>query len=174
MKQLCMQLEASSRRFFAQSDEIKMQIAMAKGGRAWRGYFRVGDELTSGRPDRKEGIYFGTELPADHPAVLAGRPLHGQNLFPEIPGFRETVLRYLESLTELGHVLMSGIALGLGLDEHYFRRRYTDRPLILFRIFNYPYVKSQLRAPRFLGASANTPTTAYSRFLGRTTRADCK
>ncbi|MES2792518.1 MAG: 2-oxoglutarate and iron-dependent oxygenase domain-containing protein [Planctomycetota bacterium] len=135
------QLEAHSRQFFAQREAVKMQIAMAQGGRAWRGYFPVGNELTSGKPDRKEGIYFGTELPADHPAVLARKPLHGPNLFPEIPGFRETVLRYLESLTELGHVLMSGIALGLGLNEHYFQDRYTGAPLILFRIFNYPYVK---------------------------------
>ena len=116
-----------------------MQIAMSRGGRAWRGYFPVGSELTSGKPDRKEGIYFGSELPADHPAVLAGKPLHGPNLFPEIPGFRETVLRYLDSLTQLGHTLMSGISLGLGLDEDYFQQRYTGDPLILFRIFNYPY-----------------------------------
>ena len=60
-----------------------MQIAMARGGRAWRGYFPVGGELTSGKPDQKEGIYFGAELPADHPAVLAGTPLHGPNLFPD-------------------------------------------------------------------------------------------
>lgn len=139
---LSVQLEAHSRQFFAQSKPVKMQIAMAKGGRAWRGYFPVGDELTSGKPDRKEGIYFGAEAPADHPAVLARRPLHGRNLFPEIPGFRETVLRYIESLTRLGHDLMSGIALGLGLDEHYFKRHYTGEPLVLFRIFNYPYVKA--------------------------------
>ena len=93
---LCLRLEALSRQFFAQSEPQKMQIAMAKAGRAWRGYFPVGNELTSGRPDRKEGIYFGAEAPADHPAVLARKPLHGQNLFPEIPGFRETVLRYIE------------------------------------------------------------------------------
>ena len=138
---LCNQLEALSRQFFAQDQPVKMQIAMAKGGRAWRGYFPVGNELTSGKPDRKEGIYFGMELPADHPAVPARKPLHGANLFPEIPGFRATVLQYVESLTQLGHVLMSGIAMGLGLDEDYFKQRYTGEPLILFRIFNYPYTK---------------------------------
>ncbi len=105
-----------------------MQIAMSRGGRAWRGYFPVGRELTSGKPDRKEGLYFGAELPVDHPAVRAGTPLHGPNLFPAIPGFRETVLRYLDSLTALGHALMSGISLGLGLDEHYFQQRYYSRP----------------------------------------------
>ncbi len=55
---------------------------MELGGRAWRGYFRVGDELTSGKPDQKEGLYFGAELPDDDPRVLAGMPLHGPNLFP--------------------------------------------------------------------------------------------
>ena len=115
-----------------------MRIDMARGGRAWRGYFAVGDELTSGKPDRKEGLYFGVELPADHPAVLAGTPLHGQNLFPEIPGFREVVLEYMAALTQLGHRLMAALALSLGLDESYFADRYTGDPLVLFRIFNYP------------------------------------
>lgn len=138
---LCSQLEALSRQFFAQSEETKMQIAMAKGGRAWRGYFPIGNELTSGKPDQKEGIYFGSELPADHPACLTGKPLHGQNLFPDISGFREVVLQYIESLTQLGHHLMTGIAMGLRLDEDYFHRRLTADPLVLFRIFNYPYVE---------------------------------
>jgi isopenicillin N synthase-like dioxygenase len=139
-EQLCRRLEALSRQFFTQSEPQKMAIAMSRGGRAWRGYFPVGRELTSGKPDRKEGLYFGAELPVDHPAVKAGTPLHGPNLFPAIPGFRETVLRYLDSLSSLGHALMSGISLGLGLDENYFRKHYyAGEPLILFRIFNYPH-----------------------------------
>jgi isopenicillin N synthase-like dioxygenase len=138
-EELCWRLEALSREFFSKGEPEKMQIAMSRGGRAWRGYFPVGRELTSGKPDRKEGLYFGAELPADHPAVRAGTPLHGANLFPAIPGFRETVLRYLDSLTQLGHAVMSGISVGLGLDEQYFRRRYFSDPLILFRVFNYPH-----------------------------------
>ena len=84
-------LEALSRRFFAQDVVTKMQIRMELGGTAWRGYFPLGGELTSGRPDVKEGLYFGAELPPDHPLVVAGTPLHGPNLFPaHIAGFRET------------------------------------------------------------------------------------
>jgi isopenicillin N synthase-like dioxygenase len=128
-----------SRQFFAQDVGTKMQVRMALGGRAWRGYFRVGDELTSGRPDQKEGLYFGTELAADHPLVRAETPMHGPNLFPAgLPGFRETVLDYMAALTRLGHHLMAGLALSLDLEESYFADCCTGEPLVLFRIFNYP------------------------------------
>lgn len=135
---LCDRLEATSRLFFALDEATKMQWRMARGGRAWRGYFPAGGELTSGRPDWKEGLYFGAELPDDHPMVRARTPVHGRNLFPDLPGFREDVLAYLEALTRLGHVLMEGLALSLGLEASYFALRYTADPLILFRIFNYP------------------------------------
>ena len=133
------QLEESSRRFFAQDRETKMEIAMEHGGRAWRGYFPVGAELTSGKADVKEGIYFGAELPADHPRVQDGTPLHGANLFPrDVPELRTAVLAFMDAMTRLGHAVMEGIALSLGLPASYFADRYTREPLTLFRIFNYP------------------------------------
>ena len=135
---LCERLLAMSRRFFALDEAAKMEWRMARGGRAWRGYFPAGGELTSGRPDWKEGLYFGTELLDDHPLVRARTPIHGRNLFPGLPGFREDVLAYLEALKRLGHALMEGLALSLGLEASYFALRYTADPLILFRIFNYP------------------------------------
>jgi isopenicillin N synthase-like dioxygenase len=132
-------LEEVSQQFFAQDLETKLEIKMSHGGRAWRGYFPVGGELTSGKPDLKEGIYIGAELEDDHALVIAGTPLHGPNLFPaDIPQFRETALAYMAAMTTLGHSLMAGIALSLGLEESYFFNRYTSDPLILFRIFNYP------------------------------------
>jgi isopenicillin N synthase-like dioxygenase len=131
-------LAGQARAFFAQPSEQKLQIAMARGGRAWRGYFPVGGELTSGRPDRKEGLYFGTELTAEDPRVQAGLPLHGSNLFPELPGFRERVLEYMNAVTAVGQSVLSGIAGGLGLSPEYFLERYTRDPTVLFRIFSYP------------------------------------
>lgn len=132
-------LETLSRQFFAQNLATKLDTRMSKGGRAWRGYFPVGGELTSGQPDVKEGIYFGAELEESHPLVKAGTPMHGANLFPaNLPEFRATVLEYIAAMTGLGHALMRGIALSLGLEEGYFADRYTADPLVLFRIFNYP------------------------------------
>src|SRR5205807_46952 len=80
--QLQHRLEDLCRRFFAQDLETKLELRMEKSGRAWRGYFPVGGELTSGKPDLKEGLYFGAELGYDHPLVLAKAPMHGQNQFP--------------------------------------------------------------------------------------------
>ncbi|MDB5907131.1 MAG: 2OG-Fe(II) oxygenase [Massilia sp.] len=135
---LTARLESLSRQFFAQGEDSKMAVRMALGGKAWRGYFAAGDELTSNRPDWKEGLYLGSELDRNDPRVIAGTPLHGPNLFPALPGFRDTVLAYLDALAGVAHRVMEGIALSLGLPADYFTVRYTADPLVLFRIFNYP------------------------------------
>jgi len=126
-------LDALAREFFALDEAEKARIDMKHGGRAWRGWFPVGGELTSGRPDMKEGVYFGQELPPSE------RPLHGPNLFPVRPaGLRDAVLEYMDAVTQLGHLLLRGMSLGLGLDEDWFARNLTADPLVLFRIFRYP------------------------------------
>lgn len=127
-----------SREFFARDAAEKLRIHMSRGGRAWRGYFPVGGELTSGQPDLKEGLYFGTELDASDRRVRAGTPMHGPNLFPEVPQFRATVLDYMSALEATGQQVLSLLAEGLGLDADYFQRRYTGDPTVLFRIFRYP------------------------------------
>lgn len=132
-------LDAASRRFFALPEARKMEIAMARGGRAWRGYFPVGGELTSGKPDRKQGLYFGEELGGDDPRVRAGLPLHGANLFPDdVPELEPAVLAYMAEATRAAHAIMEGVAVSLGLDAQCFRRTYTARPTVLFRVFEYP------------------------------------
>ena len=132
-------LEVQSRRFFALPDAEKLEIEMARGGRAWRGYFPVGGELTSGVPDLKEGLYLGTDLPADHPRVMARTPLHGANLWPEaLPGLRVAAEAYMAGATRAAAGLMEAVSISLGLGDDYFRDTYTDEPTVLFRIFHYP------------------------------------
>jgi len=107
---------------------------MPKGGRAWRGWFPLGGELTSGQPDMKEGLYFGEELPPGD-----ARPLHGPNQFPAEPaGLRDAVLSYIDAVTDLGHLVLRVMAVGLGLDEQWFEHNLTGEPTVLFRIFRYP------------------------------------
>ena len=107
-------LDRLARAFFTQPDEVKARIAMARAGPAWRGWFPLGGELTSGRPDLKEGLYFGAELGAENPAVRAGRPLHGPNLFPDEPAaLPPAVLWWMAALTDLGALLLRPRPLGL-------------------------------------------------------------
>ena len=60
-----------SREFFSLPLEEKKLISNGKS--SWRGFFPVGSELTSGKPDGKEGIYLGKEFNGEI------------NLFPERP-----------------------------------------------------------------------------------------
>jgi isopenicillin N synthase-like dioxygenase len=127
-------LDSAAREFFALPEAAKREIEMARGGRAWRGWFPVGGELTSGQADLKEGLYFGTELPPGHPL-----PLHGPNLFPrQVPALRSLVLTYLDELTRVAQEVLRGVALSLGLAADYFSAGYTANPTVLFRIFHYP------------------------------------
>lgn len=82
-------LEKHAPSFFAQPQATKQRVAMEHGGSAWRGWFPLGGELTSGVPDGKEDYYFGLEHGAEHPRVAAGVPLRGANLFPTDPSRRE-------------------------------------------------------------------------------------
>lgn len=132
-------LETQSRRFFALPEEEKLRIDMARGGRAWRGYFPVGGELTSGAPDQKEGLYLGTDLAADHSRVQARMPLHGANLWPPaLPELKVAAEAYMAGATRAAAALMEGFSISLGLPDDYFRDAYTTEPTVLFRIFNYP------------------------------------
>ena len=132
------QLSDVAKAFFSLSESEKMNIAMEKGGLAWRGYFPVKGELTSGVPDLKEGLYFGVEHEVAHPAVLKGTPLHGPNQWPEGSGMESVVREYMQQMRRISERLMRLIAVGLGLDSDYFSIRYGTEPTELFRIFNYP------------------------------------
>ncbi len=177
-------LDKAAREFFQQPRALKRRTTMDRGGVAWRGYFEVGDELTSGAPDLKEGLYFGSELPLTDSRVKAKLPMHGPNLWPAtlpeelVTGagdassssssspsstmegesnaeekysqylaarrrdqdleLKQLVLTWIDTMRNLGFVLMEGIARSLQLEPDFFAQTYMSDPLMLFRIFNYP------------------------------------
>lgn len=118
-----------------------MQFGMPRAGKAWRGYFPLKGELTSGIPDQKEGYYFGTELPASDPRSGVV-PLHGPNIFPDnvVPELRSAVLNYTDAVAHLASQLLKGLAVGLLGPDHinYFHERFSSEPTCLFRVFRYP------------------------------------
>jgi isopenicillin N synthase-like dioxygenase len=143
-EELTSRIEASSRTFFAQDNKVKREIDMSKGGYAWRGYFAVGDELTSGRADQKEGIYFGIE---EDPQDV--RPLHGPNLWPTHTGheqYKKDVLEYLEHMKRVSNVIMDAISTHLysltnNNEQEQLQNDFKQSffsPTELFRVFGYP------------------------------------
>jgi isopenicillin N synthase-like dioxygenase len=104
-----------------------------------RGYVGLrGESLDPARgADNKEAYNVGLELPPDDPGVLAGEPFRGVNLWPDVPGWRETMLAYFDAVWALGRRLHRGIALDLGLPSDFFEDKF-DRPMSTLRLLHYP------------------------------------
>ena len=81
-EQLIKSIFANSAKFFSLPREEKREIRMENAGRAWRGYYEVGEEKTNGKIDYHEAIYLGKEQYPNDPRVIAETPLHGENLYP--------------------------------------------------------------------------------------------
>ena len=132
-------LDKLSREFFALNESEKQKCAMPLAGAAWRGWFGVGGELTSGVPDRKEGLYIGEQLAATDPRVVARTPLHGANLYPKQPAeLGACADEWFVAMQQLGVALMRGAALGLQMPVDWFAKNIAREPTCLFRIFHYP------------------------------------
>ncbi|KXS36780.1 MAG: 2OG-Fe(II) oxygenase [Halomonadaceae bacterium T82-2] len=132
-----------ARRFFAQPMEAKMRhyigLSAGNGTTRHRGYVPEGEEVPEkGKRDLKEAFDLSFELPADDPAVIAGTPMLGPNVWPDLPGFREQVYAYYQTAYAVGRALMRGFALALGLPEEHFLKDVT-RPPSQLRLIHYPY-----------------------------------
>ena len=136
---LCTRLDALAREFFSRPETEKQRVAMIHAGTAWRGWFPLHGELTSGTPDHKEGYYFGRELGPEDPRVRARVPLHGPNLWPDEPAaIRPVLIEYLDALENLGQHLTRAISVALGLGPDTLPDRWFRDPTILLRLFRYP------------------------------------
>jgi isopenicillin N synthase-like dioxygenase len=124
--------------FFALPLEQKMNWYIGHS-RNHRGYVPEGEEVfAAGTRDRKEAFDLGLDLPPDAAEVLAGNPMLGSNVWPDLDGFRETVQAYYESVLQLGRTLFRGFALALGLEEDRFVR-FVNRPPSQLRLIHYPH-----------------------------------
>ncbi|MFN8024668.1 MAG: 2-oxoglutarate and iron-dependent oxygenase domain-containing protein [Acidimicrobiales bacterium] len=126
--------------FFALPDAAKAQID--KLNSPWfRGWERVGAELTDNRVDHREQIDVWTELdpqPADvEPAYLR---LEGPNQWPDesLPGFRPLVERFQREMGAIADQVMAAMSVGLGLDADHLDRSFGERRMSLVKLIHYP------------------------------------
>ncbi len=143
-----------ARRFFDLPLATKLDVHHARSG-CGRGYEPLGVQtLEAGMlPDQKESYLIGEDAPGDDrlPATY-GR---GRNLWPHaLPGWRETMERYADTMRELSCTVMRGMALSLDLEPAHFAT-YCRDPAIMLRLLHYPAQPANPH-PNELGCGAHT------------------
>jgi isopenicillin N synthase-like dioxygenase len=144
----------AARQFFAADTATKEQVSIRHSAHN-RGYVGIGVEAldpTRGS-DRKEAFNMGLDLDASDPEVLAGAAFRGVNLWPILPGFRETLVQYYGAVLSVGRDLHRAIAVELGLPQDFFVAKF-DRPLATLRLLHYPAAAAS--AAGSLGAGEHT------------------
>jgi isopenicillin N synthase-like dioxygenase len=129
-----------SRRFFALPPADKLEIENIHSAQ-FRGYTRVGGELTNGQVDWREQIDVLAERDVVPPGP--GRPdywrLEGPNLWPAtLPEMRRVVERWMSELTSVSMRLMRALAVSLGQPEDVFDPAFAERPTIFVKVIRYP------------------------------------
>jgi isopenicillin N synthase-like dioxygenase len=129
-----------SRKFFDLAEADKLQIENVHSAQ-FRGYTRVGEELTNGDTDWREQIDIGPERPARSPNP--GEPdfwrLEGPNLWPSaLPELETTISQWSSELTSLALRLLRTWAVALGAPENVFDAAFADLPFPLIKIVRYP------------------------------------
>ncbi len=143
-----MALNRTAHEFFALPMEEKQEV-MPADIKSPRGYKPVGYEaLGYGNanmtpPDLKEYYHLGRESWPDEPYFTSaeGRRYFIKNVWPRRPaGFADAAGRYYGEMERLVGSLMRVVALGLGIDEHFFDDK-IDKHITAMRLNFYPEVK---------------------------------
>jgi isopenicillin N synthase-like dioxygenase len=146
---------AQAAAFFAKPETEKRKVLFsAETGN--RGYVPLkGEALDPSAPaDVKEAFNMGLEMTPDDPEIIARAPLRALNLWPDAPGFRQTMMAYFDAVWALGRKLHEAFAEDLGIDRHHFER-FLDKPLATLRLLHYPPHPGRLEQGQ-LGAGEHT------------------
>ena len=158
--------------FFASSDIIKRKC-LREASRTGCGYYPVADRALAKTlgvdtpPDLQEAWAMAPEnVPGDpYYQEDTGQYFFAPNKWPEgLPGFRETLVEYFETMAALGRKMMGALALALELDENYFADK-IDKATNQFRFLYYPPQESSPETNQ-LRAGAHTDYGALTMLRG--------
>lgn len=129
-----------TRAFFALPEADRLALSNLNSPH-FRGYTRVGHELTGGRSDWRDQLDVGAERPApvvgpDDPAYLW---LEGPNQWPAaLPELRTAVLDWQDRLASVAHRLLRELLTALGAPADFFDDAFADRPHLHTKLVRYP------------------------------------
>lgn len=131
----------ASRRFHGLPRETKMKLEL---NAANRGFLPINSstdvntelaEVTA--PNQSESFLAMCEHGPDSPEIAAGDYLAGQNVWPEIPGFAETVMRYHQQMSTLASSMVGVAAEALGAEPSALVDHFVS-PIASVRLLYYP------------------------------------
>ena len=128
----------AAKAFFALPDAEKLKIDITQT-RHHRGYGAIATEqLDPSKPsDLKETFDMGFHMAADHPEVLAEKPLRGPNRHPQLPGWEALLEQHYQDMQALAQTLLRAIAMALDIEPDFFDKRFHE-PISVFRMIHYP------------------------------------
>ncbi|MFJ5976791.1 2-oxoglutarate and iron-dependent oxygenase domain-containing protein [Arthrobacter sp. KFRI-F3372] len=134
------QLLDTIRRFFSLPLEERLKLDNRLSPH-FRGYTRMGTEVTQGKADAREQIDYSPErqpvrdYPEDQPFWL----LQGPNLWPDesFPELRPVAMAWAELMSLVGMELLRGIAVSLQLPEDYFDEPFQGSPAWMGKLVHY-------------------------------------
>lgn len=128
------------RRFFELPESVKAGIDKSRS--PWfRGWERLGSELTDNQVDHREQIDVWTAHPPHEddvdPVYLR---LEGPNQWPDevLPGLRPLVERFQREMGAIADRLMAAMCVGLGLSADHLDRLFGERRMSLVKLIHYP------------------------------------
>ncbi|GHD00009.1 isopenicillin N synthase family dioxygenase [Zhihengliuella salsuginis] len=126
-------------RFFRLPLEQRLELDNRNSAQ-FRGYTRLGKEMTQGRADSREQIDYGPERTAVGSAA-EGRSfmkLQGPNQWPEsFPQLERAAMEWSDLMSRVGAELLSAIGVALGLPEDYFDEPFAGTPAWMGKLVHY-------------------------------------
>ncbi|CAA0385314.1 unnamed protein product [Arabidopsis thaliana] len=130
-------------------EKLKIKITPAAG---YRGYQRIGLNLTNGKQDMHEAIDCYKEFKQGKHGDI-GKVMEGANQWPENPQeYKELMEEYIKLCIDLSRNILRGISLALGGSPYEFEGKMLTDPFWIMRILGYPGVNQE----NVIGCGAHT------------------
>ncbi len=134
---------SASRRFFALPIGQKLALRLNENN---IGYLPINASVQGAstvhkatKPNQNESFFISHDRGPDHPDVVAGKPLRGQNLWPaDMAGLRADMNEYFAALGMMCDRMLPAFAVALGMPADFFAPYFANEAHATARFLHYP------------------------------------